>query len=79
MTPEPTRTTQPHHRGQPPRPRSPAATTHPATSLPSERVLAAEFHSARNTAREAISILSSEGLVDVQHGRGAFVRTAAAA
>ena len=48
----------------------------PGDKLPSERDLATRFHSARNTAREAISILSSEGLVDVQHGRGAFVRTA---
>ena len=48
----------------------------PGDKLPSERVLAAQFKSARNTAREAIGILSSEGLVDVQHGRGAFVRSA---
>jgi len=39
-------------------------------------VLAAQFKSVRNTAREAIGILSSEGLVDVQQGRGGFVRTA---
>ncbi len=42
--------------------------------LPSERALAAEHGSARNTAREAIGLLQAEGLVDVQHGRGVFVR-----
>jgi GntR family transcriptional regulator len=45
--------------------------------LPSERVLAATYRSARNTAREAIGILQAEGLLDVQHGKGAFVRPAA--
>lgn len=42
--------------------------------LPSERALAAEHGSARNTARDAIGILQAEGLVDVRHGSGAFVR-----
>lgn len=42
--------------------------------LPSERELALAYSTARNTAREAVAILESEGLVDVQHGRGAFVR-----
>lgn len=42
--------------------------------LPSERELATKHASARNTAREAISILQTEGLVDVRHGSGAFVR-----
>jgi GntR family transcriptional regulator len=46
----------------------------PGDKLPSERALAAEHGSARNTAREAIGILQTEGLVDVQHGRGVFVR-----
>jgi GntR family transcriptional regulator len=46
----------------------------PGARLPSERELAAQYGSARNTAREAISLLQAEGLVDVQHGRGAFVR-----
>jgi len=43
--------------------------------LPSEREMAQAYSTARNTAREAITILRNEGLVDVQHGRGAFVRT----
>ena len=42
--------------------------------VPSERELAADYGTARNTAREAISILQSEGLVVAQHGRGVFVR-----
>ena len=46
----------------------------PGARLPSERELASRYGSARNTAREAISLLQAEGLVDVQHGRGAFVR-----
>ena len=43
--------------------------------LPSERELAARYGAARNTAREAVAILRSEGLVVAQHGRGVFVRT----
>lgn len=42
--------------------------------LPSERVLAARHNVARNTAREAVRLLAEEGLVTVQHGKGAFVR-----
>ena len=49
----------------------------PGDKLPSERALATQFHTARNTAREAISLLATDGLVDVQHGRGVFVRTEA--
>ena len=41
--------------------------------LPSERDLAATYGTARNTAREAIRLLESAGLVDVEHGRGVFV------
>lgn len=46
----------------------------PGDKLPSERTLANEHHSARNTAREAISQLRREGLVTAKHGRGVFVR-----
>lgn len=46
----------------------------PGTRLPSERALASEHHSARNTAREAIAQLRREGLVTAEHGRGVFVR-----
>ncbi len=49
-------------------------TYRPGDRLPSERVLAAEHGTARNTAREAFDLLQREGLVTVEHGRGAFVR-----
>lgn len=42
--------------------------------LPSERELAATYRTARNTAREAIRLLEAAGLVNVEHGRGVFVR-----
>src|SRR5689334_10618031 len=42
--------------------------------LPSERELARQYTAARNTAREAIGLLQSEGLVTAEHGRGVFVR-----
>lgn len=41
--------------------------------LPSQRDLATKFDVAQNTAREAIRILASEGLVVPQHGKGVFV------
>lgn len=46
----------------------------PGEQLPSERQLATEHDVARNTAREAVRLLADEGLVTVEHGRGAFVR-----
>ena len=46
----------------------------PGDRLPSERSLAEARGIARNTAREAIRLLSDEGLVSAEHGRGAFVR-----
>lgn len=42
--------------------------------LTSERDLADRYGTARNTVREAVRLLSEEGLVDVRHGRGVFVR-----
>lgn len=42
--------------------------------LPSERELAARYETARNTAREALGILQTEGLAVAHHGRGVFVR-----
>ena len=52
----------------------------PGDKLPSERALAAEHGSARNTAREAIGILQNEGLVDVQHeGHGGITQANVAA
>jgi GntR family transcriptional regulator len=46
----------------------------PGDKLPSERELAGRFGAARNTAREAIRLLTEEGLVTARHGRGVFVR-----
>jgi GntR family transcriptional regulator len=46
----------------------------PGQKLPSGRELAEKYKIARNTADEAIKLLQSEGLVDVKHGSGAFVR-----
>ena len=47
----------------------------PGDKLPSERKLVETHDVARNTAREAVRLLADEGLVTVEHGRGAFVRT----
>ncbi|MBX6389794.1 MAG: GntR family transcriptional regulator [Frankia sp.] len=46
----------------------------PGVKLPSERALMDIYGTARGTVREAIALLRSEGLVTVEHGRGAFVR-----
>jgi GntR family transcriptional regulator len=48
----------------------------PGERLPSERELALRYGTARNTAREAVRILSEQGLVTSEHGRGSFVRRA---
>jgi GntR family transcriptional regulator len=46
----------------------------PGVKLDSERVLAQRYSTARNTAREAIRLLTDEGLVEAKHGSGVFVR-----
>jgi GntR family transcriptional regulator len=46
----------------------------PGDRLPSERELAVLHGAARNTAREAITLLRNEGLVEAQQGKGVFVR-----
>lgn len=46
----------------------------PGAQLPSERDLASTYGTARNTAREAVRILSDAGLVITDHGKGSFVR-----
>lgn len=52
-----------------------AAGAIPAGALiPSESALTAEFHVARGTIREAITVLRSEGLVVTEHGRGTYAR-----
>jgi GntR family transcriptional regulator len=43
--------------------------------LPSERVLAAQYGTARNTAREATRLLEIAGLVVIEHGKGTYVRS----
>jgi GntR family transcriptional regulator len=48
----------------------------PGQQVPSERELARRYGAARNTAREAIRLLSEDGLLLAQHGRGVFVRPA---
>jgi GntR family transcriptional regulator len=42
--------------------------------LPSERALMDTYRAARGTVRQAIGALRAEGLVDIEQGRGAFVR-----
>jgi GntR family transcriptional regulator len=42
--------------------------------LPSERTLMETYGAARGTVRQAIATLRAEGLIDIEHGRGAFVR-----
>lgn len=46
----------------------------PGAKLPSERDLASTYGTARNTAREAVRILSDAGLVITDQGKGSFVR-----
>jgi GntR family transcriptional regulator len=46
----------------------------PGAQLPSEQELVDEHGVARGTVRQAITLLRSEGLVDVVRGRGSFVR-----
>ena len=48
----------------------------PGQKVPSERELARRYGAARNTAREAIRLLSEDGLLLAQQGRGVFVRPA---
>ena len=42
--------------------------------LPSERDLIETYGAARGTVRQAVALLRSDGLIEVEHGRGAFVR-----
>jgi GntR family transcriptional regulator len=42
--------------------------------LPSERTLMEMFGAARGTVRQAVATLREQGLIDTEHGRGAFVR-----
>lgn len=42
--------------------------------VPSERALIDQYGAARGTVRQALALLRSEGLIEIEHGRGAFVR-----
>ena len=46
----------------------------PGARLPSESELIERYSASRGTVRQSIAVLRSEGLIDVVHGRGAFVR-----
>jgi GntR family transcriptional regulator len=46
----------------------------PGQALPTETQLVDQFRVSRNTVRQAVALLRSAGLVNVEHGRGAFVR-----
>ena len=48
----------------------------PGTLLPSERLLAEEYHLSRSMVREALRVLAERRLIEVVPGRGSFVREA---
>lgn len=48
----------------------------PGDSLPSEATLTREYGVSRGTARQALSLLASFGLVRAVHGKGRFVQAA---
>lgn len=50
----------------------------PGDKIPSERVLAEQLQTGRNSVREALRVLENEGLIEVKTGRGAFVANKAA-
>lgn len=50
----------------------------PGDQLPSYRQLSADHDVAVNTAQVAVRILANEGLVEIRHGSGAFVRAPSA-
>ncbi|MFJ6082633.1 GntR family transcriptional regulator [Streptomyces sp. NPDC092369] len=47
----------------------------PGSPLPSEAQLMVRYGVSRPTVRNAIAALRAEGLIDVQHGKGSFVRS----
>lgn len=51
----------------------------PGQKLPSESQLGSEYGISRVTVRTALQLLESRGLVDIRHGAGSFVTTAAVA
>ncbi|NNN33154.1 GntR family transcriptional regulator [Streptomyces sp. S3(2020)] len=47
----------------------------PGAPLPSEAQLMARYQVSRPTVRNAVAALRAEGLIDVRHGKGSFVRS----
>ncbi|MGW2822218.1 GntR family transcriptional regulator [Streptomyces sp. NPDC001443] len=47
----------------------------PGAPLPSEAQLMERYQVSRPTVRNAVAALRAEGLIDVRHGKGSFVRT----
>jgi GntR family transcriptional regulator len=47
----------------------------PDSMLPSEAQLMTRYGVSRPTVRNAIAALRAEGLIDVRHGKGSFVRS----
>lgn len=47
----------------------------PGAQLPSERELMDAYGASRGTVRQAVALLKAEGLIEVEHGRGAYVRS----
>ncbi len=47
----------------------------PGQVLPAEREMSAQFNVSRPVLREALRILEIQGLIEIQHGRGAFVKS----
>ncbi len=51
-----------------------AGTLEQGSRLPSETELIDTFGASRGTVRQALAVLRTEGLIEVRHGKGAFVR-----
>lgn len=41
--------------------------------IPSERELAQEFNTSRNSVREALRVLENNGIIEVKMGKGAYI------
>jgi GntR family transcriptional regulator len=45
------------------------------SQVPSERELMDQYEAARGTVRQSLAVLRTEGLIEIWHGKGAFVRS----
>lgn len=45
------------------------------SQVASERVLMDQYDASRGTVRQALGVLRTEGLIEIRHGKGAFVRS----